>query len=147
MSDELLDQLVEALVKGLVIIVPILFAILTRYLVKVLNAKAAELDALIQASNNELLIDAAGLVVLAAEQMVQLNTGEKRMAYAKVQLQSLASGFGVELSDRDAIALIEGTLGAINQELPAILQPPVAVEGQVTEFEIEVPSNDAGAGV
>lgn len=116
MSDELVKELVEALIATLVVIVPILFAILTRYLVKVLNAKAAELDAAISASNSIQLRQFADLVVDAAEQLAPLNTGEKQMSYAKAQLQSLASGIGVELSDRDAIAFIEGTLGAINRE-------------------------------
>jgi len=140
MNDELVSELIDALVKALVVIVPILFAILTRYLVKVLNKKTEELDAVINSSNSQLLIEAADLVVMAAEQMAQLNTGDKRMAYAKAQLQSLAAGFGVDLSDRDAIALIEGTLGSINQELP------VFFEGE-PEYTLGVSSDDNGTGV
>jgi hypothetical protein len=144
MNDQLTEQLVEAIVKALVVIVPILFAILTRYIVKVLNKKAEQLDTAISETNNKLLKDAADLVVAAAEQMAPLNTGDKRMAYAKVQLQSLANGFGVELSERDAIALIEGTLGAINQELVWI-QPQQDTIPQV-EYSLEPESDVATNG-
>lgn len=140
MNDELVNELVEVLIKALILVIPVLFAVLTRYTVKFLNKKSEEIAVNINTSNNQLLIDVTDLVVLAAEQMSTLNTSAKRFAYAKMQLQSVAAGFGIELSDRDAIQLIEGTLGAINNQLPYF--PPVELD-----FTLEDSSDDNGAGV
>ena len=141
MNDELVNELVETLIKSLVLIVPVLFAILTRYLVKLLNKKSEEIAVNINYTNNQLLTEVTDLIILAAEQISSLNTSAKRFAYAKMQLQSVAAGFGIELSDRDAIALIEGTLGAVNNQLPFF--PPVELEFAALEDS----SDDDGAGI
>ncbi len=140
MSDELMQELVSALIKMSVVVIPILFAILTKYAVKILNAKAQQIDTEITVSKNIQLRDFADLVVDAAEQLVPLDTGEKRIIYAKMQLQYLARGIGIEISDRDTIALIEGALGAIKRE---ILFYPVP---QMEELE-EIPHVFDGNGI
>ncbi len=125
--DTLLEVLTEALIKAAIVIIPILFAVLTAYLVKYLQAQMANLEK--QGKDFELLLlqEFTQIAVLAAEQLLAHDEAHEKFEFASESLLKLAFEAGISLTEDQALLLIEGTVHAIQNELP----PPNAlyVEG------------------
>lgn len=116
--DTLLEILTEALIKAAIVIIPILFAVLTAYIVKFLQAQMVKLER--EGKDVELLLlqELTNIAVLAAEQMLKHEEGSDKFKFASESLLSLAAEAGVALTQEQALLLIEGTVHAIQNELP-----------------------------
>ena len=125
--DTLFEVLTEALIRMAIVVIPILLAVLTAYIVKYLQAQMANLER--QGKDSELLLlqEFTQIAVLAAEQLLAHDEGNERFKFASEALLKLAFEAGIPLSEEQALLLIEGTVHAIQNELP----PPTGyyVEG------------------
>lgn len=111
-----LEAFTDAATKMLIALIPILFAVLTRYLVKFLNVQMAKLET--EGKGTELLIlqELASIAVLTAEQVLEIN--EEKFDFAAEHLLNMAFELGVDLSAEQAYMLIESSVVAIRNELP-----------------------------
>lgn len=125
--DILLEVLTEALIKIAIVVIPILFAVLTAYLVKFLQAQMAKLEREGRDIELTLLKEFTAIAVLAAEQLLSHDESHEKFEYASEALLKLAYEAGILLTEEQAMLLIEGTVHAIQNELP----PPatLSVEG------------------
>jgi hypothetical protein len=114
--DTVLEILSEAVIKALIIVIPILFAVLTAYLVKFLQAQMAKLER--EGKDIELILlqEFANIAVLAAEQL--LKEGPDKFEFATESLMELADQAGIAITDDQVLLLVEGTVHAIQNELP-----------------------------
>lgn len=125
--DTLLEVLTEALIKAATIVIPILFAVLTAYIVKYLQAQMANLER--QGKDVELMLlqEFTQIAVLAAEQLLAHDEGDERFKFAAESLLKLAFEAGIPITEEQVLLLIEGTVHAIQNELPP--PPALYVEG------------------
>lgn len=116
--DTLLEVLTEALVKAAIVIIPILLAVLTAYLVKFLQAQMAKLER--EGRDVELLLlqEFTQIAVLAAEQLLAHDEQGEKFDFAEESLLALAVEAGIPLTSDQAMLLIEGTVHALQNELP-----------------------------
>jgi hypothetical protein len=116
--DTLLEVLTEALIKAAIVIIPILLAVLTAYLVKFLQAQMAKLER--EGKDIELLLlqEFANIAVLAAEQIMAHEEGASKFKFASGSLLALANEAGIAITPEQTLLLIEGTIHAIQNELP-----------------------------
>lgn len=133
--DTLLDLLTEIAIDMAIIIIPLLLAVLTRYIVRFLNAKMLELEQNGQEFELILLQEFARIAVQAAEQVLTDN-GEK-FTYAARQLVAFALSAGILLPEEKALALIESSVLAVKNELPIPLLEFIDME----DLEVEVERN------
>jgi len=117
--DTLLEVLTEALIKAAIIIIPILLAVLTTYLVKFLQAQMVKLER--EGRDLELLLlqEFTQIAVLAAEQLLAHDEEDnERFEFASESLKKLASEAGIPITEDQILLLIEGTVHALQNELP-----------------------------
>lgn len=133
--DILLEVITEALIKAAIVIIPILFAVLTAFIVKFLQAQMLKLER--EGKDVELLLlqELTNIAVLATEQILRHDeASEEKLNFARKSLLQMASDVGISLTPDQALLLIEGTVHAIQNELP-----PTGYLIQGTEEDI---SND-----
>jgi hypothetical protein len=130
--DTLLEVLTEALIKAAIIVIPILFTVLITYLVKFLQAQMAKLER--EGKDIELLLlqEFTQIVVLAAEQLLEHNEQNAKFDFAEESLLALAAEAGIPLTSDQALLLIEGTVHAIQNELPR--PNSLYIEGTLEDF-------------
>ena len=111
-----LEALTDAALKLAVVLIPIIFAVLTRYLVLYLNKQMINLDR--QGKETELIIlqEIANIAVLAAEQI--LLTNEDKFNYAAAHLVAMSNELGIPLDIDQAEVLIESSVRLVKNELP-----------------------------
>ena len=114
--DAVLEVFTEAVIKALIVIIPVLFAVLTAFIVRFLQAQMAKLEREGRDFELYLLQEFTQMAVLAAEQL--LEAGEEKYDYAAESLVDWATSAGIELTEEQAMTLIEGTVFAIQNELP-----------------------------
>lgn len=131
--DTILEVLTEAVIKALIIIIPIVFAVLTAYVIKFLQAQMAKLEREGKDFELFLLQEFAQIAVLAAEQVIGPGEGKRKYRFASRSLSKLAVEAGIPISENQALLLIEGTVHAIQNELPPT--------GYLTIGSTEEPSN------
>ncbi len=114
--DAFLEAFTDAAIKLLIAIVPILFAVLTRYLVKYINAQMVKLEQ--DGKETELIIlqELTRIAVLAAEQM--LEEGPDKFNFAAQHLVEMSQELGIQISGEQALIFIESSVIAIRSELP-----------------------------
>ena len=131
--DTLLEVLTEALIKAAIVIIPILLAVLTAYLVKFLQAQMVKLER--EGRDVELLLlqEFTQIAVLAAEQLLAHDETGEKFDFAEESLLALAAEAGIQLTSDQAMLLIEGTVHALQNELP---RPNMYyIEGTLEESE------------
>ena len=116
--DTVFEVLTEAAIKALIIIIPIIFAVLTTFIVKFLQAQMAKLEREGKDFELFLLQEFTHIAVLATEQILSHEEGSTKFKFASRSLMKLALEAGVSLSAEQAMLLIEGTVHAIQNELP-----------------------------
>ena len=128
--DTFLEAFTDAAIKMLIALIPILLAVLTRYLVLFLNAQMAKLDK--EGKETELLIlqELTRIAVLAAEQI--LEEGPDKFQFAAENLLAMAWELGIPLGADQAQVLIESSVLAIRSELPLEL---IVEEGAFADGE------------
>ena len=114
--DTFLEAFTDAAIKMLIAIIPILFAVLTRYLVLYINAQMVKLEQ--DGKETELIIlqELTNIAVLAAEQI--LKEGPDKFNFAAQHLVEMAHELGISISDEQAMIFIESSVIAIRSELP-----------------------------
>ena len=114
--DTFLEAFTDAAIKMLIAVIPILFAVLTRYLVLYINAQMAKLEQ--DGKETELIIlqEITSIAVLAAEQM--LEEGPDKFNFAAQHLVEMARELGISISGEQAMIFIESSVQAIRSELP-----------------------------
>lgn len=131
---ELQEVILDSAVKIAIAVIPILAAIVTRYVVKVLKAKEIELQKAGKEADLALLHTFSELAVMTAEQILDGN--EAKYGFATKELLRLANEAGIPITYQDSQLLIESTVKSIKGEIPELNGDlPMIIQGEVLSME------------
>ncbi len=115
-----MEQLVDVLIAAAAVIIPALVGVAVQALRRHMAMKDAEIQSNIGFNNYYLLEKLAKGVIEAAEQTVDLDTNEKRKAFACELLKELAERYNVPVSGTQIDGLVEAAVLALKRkELPS----------------------------
>lgn len=120
-----MDELRTALIDSAVILLPVLAGLIAIFLRGYAQKLGQEVESRIGHSNFALLWNFADIFIRAAEQVAGLETDEQKKEFVFALLREQADNIGLEISDAQLNALIEGVYNRIKDELGGDDNSPV----------------------
>jgi tyrosyl-tRNA synthetase len=115
--DDLLNEVMPIVVNALIALIPILLAIITRYLIQYLKAQLVIMKK--SGSKEDVLLAQAisQMYVRAAEQISEIDTNTEKFNFVSHGIADFLVSNGIELTNKELEALIESSVLSMQAEV------------------------------